>query len=253
MSDHDTTEDVPNRRDVIHLAGDAGGTGDDGFPEVHEVTGKEGEQMVEEAKNSESYSRIHHAIFDERGYSGGDSLTARPYVIEQDGDSRYAVSFIGGGRNNGPKISMAIPVYSSVGDVPAPTKPDVAEGVIELFDGGDLDEVETIRDRERGIESQRFEHPLNITEDLPDLQEEDLLGGSAACGGCKTVYGFVCNVGCGLGAAMVCFALGVTGWGGVVCSVIGAAVCYFIGKYGCSKGAKEACRSLDYCPPTPSG
>jgi len=67
------------------------------------------------------------------------------------------------------------------------------------------------------------------------------------CDLCKDIYGLACNIGCGADMALICLLLGVTGWGAIACFVIGGAVCYFIGTYGCAPGAVACCRDLGYC------
>lgn len=247
MSDTDPiNDDLPNRRDLIHLADGATGA-DTNLIDVKQVTGYKGQQMIKEAMNSEAYSRIHGAIFSSMGYDGGDSLRPTAYVLKYRSKLRYAVSFMHGSQQAGTEISMAIPVSAPSGMTAANAPLQYAEGVVEHFQNGQLDEVETVRDRERGVETQRFEHPLDVSKDLPDVDESEFLEGSAACNGCKTVFQFVCSVGCGLGSALVCAALGVTGWGGIACSVVTSAVCFLISNYGCGPGSNWSCRKLNFC------
>jgi halocin C8-like bacteriocin domain-containing protein len=58
----------------------------------------------------------------------------------------------------------------------------------------------------------------------------------------------VCDVGCGVGIAVLCVLAGITTIvGGIACAAVAAAVCWFISEYGCSPGADYACAQLGYC------
>ncbi len=71
---------------------------------------------------------------------------------------------------------------------------------------------------------------------------------TTVCDACKVLFNVACAVGCGVGMATLCVLAGVTTVvGGIFCAGIAAAVCWFIGEFGCSAGADYACAQLGYC------
>ncbi|SNQ59147.1 hypothetical protein MNV_1070037 [Candidatus Methanoperedens nitroreducens] len=69
------------------------------------------------------------------------------------------------------------------------------------------------------------------------------------CDACITLYELGCDIGCGLEMALLCIiaGLGLTFIGGLACTAIAAAVCYFINNYGCYPQAPDACDTIGFC------
>lgn len=71
---------------------------------------------------------------------------------------------------------------------------------------------------------------------------------TSSCTACKLLYDAACAVGCGVGMAALCLAAGITSVAGsLTCAGIGASVCWFIGRFGCSPTAGYACDYLGFC------
>lgn len=64
------------------------------------------------------------------------------------------------------------------------------------------------------------------------------------CSACRTIFDLACVVGCGVGTGAICLMAAVTIVGGLACAAVAAAVCYFIGRFGCSPGARAACKRI---------
>lgn len=89
---------------------------------------------------------------------------------------------------------------------------------------------------------------VSIVSTSPLSQLDQVTASSSSCSACKLLYDVACNVGCGVGMAVICALAGLTtGIGGVACTVVAGLVCYAIDLYGCDYGGQAACIVIGYC------
>jgi halocin C8-like bacteriocin domain-containing protein len=88
----------------------------------------------------------------------------------------------------------------------------------------------------------------SIASSSPVRYLDQVTASSVTCSACKALYDVACNVGCGVGMAVLCSLAGLTtGIGGIACATIAALVCYAIDQYGCDYGGQAACVVIGYC------
>lgn len=67
------------------------------------------------------------------------------------------------------------------------------------------------------------------------------------CGTCKAAYGVICDVGCNVGAATICY-IATGGLGGAWCGALVGDICEYVDENSCEAGTNEAvCKILGFC------
>lgn len=121
-----------------------------------------------------------------------------------------------------------------------------------------VDAKAVLRHRSPGDESNEFRvYSTNngvVSVERPASSEEKSLQvgtASAGCSSCKAVYGVICDVGCNVGAATICYIVG-GGWVGAWCGALAGDICEFVDENSCEAGLNEVvCQILGYCSTGP--
>lgn len=80
-----------------------------------------------------------------------------------------------------------------------------------------------------------------------DYQDSVSTQSSVRCSGCKAIYGVICDVGCNVGASVICYL--VSGPYGAFCGGAVGDLCEFVDNNSCEQGLNRVvCEIVGFCP-----